>query len=105
MVRTFSCAKLPQSELDYVLERYRPIAKQVENGAGEIIEAVDKQGHLPATHFRNEENTDFGPLAQDFLVLILDAEPYKPEDWNHGHTYGVAVSTQRREVIFWAEYW
>ena len=96
---------LPPSVLDDVLGRYRPIAKQVENGAGEIIEDVDIQGDLPTPLFRNGENTGFDSLPQHFLILILDGEPYKPEDWNHGYTYGVAVSTQGREAIFWVEYW
>lgn len=35
------------------------------------------------------------------------ARPYhtSPVDWNHGCTYGVAVSLEAQEVMYWMEDW
>jgi len=97
--------RLPESEVDFLLEQYQPVAKKTENGLGEIITAVDKQIDFPSTRFHSQENSESGHLPADFLVLTLGGEPFEAEDWNHGHIYGIAISTLRQEVTFWAEYW
>ena len=99
--------KLPSSEVDSVLQRYLATAQQVQNSRGDVIEAKGDYHPLPTPSFRNEDDSGFAPLPEGFLVLVLDAKPYRtdPVDWNHGYSYGVAVSTERQEVIYWAEYW
>jgi hypothetical protein len=96
--------RLPQAEVSAILSQYESLAKQIETGAGDVLKAADQQD-LPVPQFRNESNTDFAALSNDFLVFVLDAQPYQPADWNHGYSYGLAVSTKRQEVIYWAEYW
>ena len=89
--------KLPSEEINALLDRYRPIAKQI--GSNNEIAASDG---IPLTSFHGEPQ-----LPEDFQILILGGEPYKtnPADWNHGYTYGLAISTQRQEVIYYADYW
>lgn len=97
------CCKLPPTEVDSILELYLSTVRQVENGTGDVIKAEDEQNPLRGALFRDERNKDFAPLPEDFLILILDATP--PENWNHGCSRRVAVSTKRQEVIYWAECW
>jgi hypothetical protein len=89
--------KLPLGEVNALLTRYRPIARQV--GTSAQIQASAK---IPLTSFEGQTN-----LASDFQILILGGEPGKtnPVDWNHGYTYGLAISIQRQEVIYYADYW
>jgi len=67
--------RLPLSELEAVTQQYRSIAQHIENG---------KPFDIP----------------DDFQVFYL--ENSESPDWN-GYAYGVAVSLERQEVIYWAE--
>jgi hypothetical protein len=89
--------KLPAGEIAALLDRYLPIAKEVRSGNETGFNAA-----IPLTSFYGETQ-----LPEDFRILILGGEPYKtnPVDWNHGYTYGLAISTQRQEVIYYADYW
>jgi hypothetical protein len=47
-------------------------------------------------------------FPEDFEVFLFDGEPYKEGsslDWNHGWTYGMALSKKRRQMVYWAESW
>ncbi len=87
--------KLPADEIATLRDRYLPLAKRVYSGSA-----------IPITSFYNEKQIP-GDLPQDFQILILGGKPYKtnPVDWNHGYTYGLAISTQRQEVIYYADEW
>jgi hypothetical protein len=55
------------------------------------------------------------PCNQSKPAFIFDAVPYKETnsqpwphtgpDWDHGTSRGVAISTNRNEVVYWAESW
>lgn len=89
--------RLPADEIAALLEQYLPIAKEVRSSNEMAV-----NNDIPLTSFYGEMQ-----LAGDFRILILGGEPYKtnPVDWNHGYTYGLAISTQRQEVIYYADYW
>jgi hypothetical protein len=49
-------------------------------------------------------------FPDDFEIMIFD--PVLPESeraeghyWNHGKSHGVAISTNRNEIVYWAEAW
>ncbi|MES2508041.1 MAG: hypothetical protein V4599_15165 [Verrucomicrobiota bacterium] len=48
-------------------------------------------------------------LGKDFDVYFFDKDfPEMKQDewvWNHGQSHGIAISVQRKEVLFWAEDW
>lgn len=47
-------------------------------------------------------------FPHDFQQFVFFAKPYKQgteHDWNHGSIYGLAISTKRNEVVYWAEAW
>jgi hypothetical protein len=96
--------KLPSPQVDAVLQEYLPAAREIRSGTGDVLESSEP-GYVPTVLFFYEEDSEIVPVPEDFLVLILDAEPYEPGDWNHGYIYGVAVSTERQEVIYWTERW
>jgi hypothetical protein len=97
--------KLPSPQIDAVLEEYLPAARQIQDGTGNVLESSNEQSYIPSTSLFYEENSETVPMPEDFLVLILDAEPYESGNWNHGYIYGVAVSAERQEVIYWTERW
>jgi hypothetical protein len=99
--------KLPISEVDSIFQQYFEVARQIQNSNGDVVQVRDDDDRLPTPLFRNEENDSFAPLPESYSVIILDAEPVQtdPDNWNHGYSYGVAVSVERHEVIYWSEYW
>jgi hypothetical protein len=44
-------------------------------------------------------------LPDDFTIYLFGSKPYKPNDWNHGELSLVAISEQRKEIIFLADKW
>ena len=87
------------SILDALLQKYSPVAIQVINGP--VSKSQLKS--VPHALTSSIELVGHSTLPDDFQVLILGASP--PEDWNHGYSYGLAISQQRQEVIYWAETW
>lgn len=75
---------------------------------------------LPVPLFEIDEykgNTMYG-LNDDFKLYLLDAKPGKylsdeylqececlPEKWKHGYSKGVALSDEKRVVIYWIAVW
>ena len=47
----------------------------------------------------------YDQLPEGFTVYVLDSEPYKTGDWNHGYSYGLAVSTSQGIVIYFSLTW
>ena len=75
---------------------------------------------LPVPLFEIDEykgNTIYG-LTDDFKLYVLDAQPGKyikdkylqeckclPEKWKHGYSKGVALSDEKKAVIYWIAVW
>ena len=60
---------------------------------------------LPTTFFFTS-NTDDVIFPNDYTIIVLEAEDRDGDSpWNHGCTAGIAVSTQRQSVVYWAEDW
>lgn len=75
----------------------------------------DRHDHLsvsngmPTTYFMTSGSDD-DSFPQDYEVMIFDPiypESERPEGfyWNHGKSHGVAISTNRNEIVYWAESW
>lgn len=44
-------------------------------------------------------------LPEDFVIYIIDSEPYRSNDWNHGERSLIAISEQKKEILFLADNW
>jgi hypothetical protein len=51
------------------------------------------------------EEMGYDSTQTDFDFFIIDSQSFEPGDWNHGYTYGIAVSREKLEVIYWSEEW
>ncbi len=51
------------------------------------------------------DNLGYTDLPEDFVIYLIDSKAYKPNDWNHGVITLVAISKQRKEIIYFAESW
>jgi hypothetical protein len=68
----------------------------------------EKEG-MPTTSFQTGD-TDGGSFPNDYEIMIFDRvlpDSERPPGfyWNHGRSHGVAISTNRNEIIYWAESW
>ncbi len=97
--------RLSLAEIANVKQQYLLPEQLQEDLDGEIIVLSGEQVDLLTFEFRNKSNTDFAALPDHFVIIVIDAEPYKPSDWNHGHSYGVALSETHQEVIYWTKEW
>ncbi len=64
---------------------------------------------MPTTEFYTGE-VKHVEFPKDYELLVLDRLiPAKERAnglyWNHGKSHGVAISKQRNEIIYWAEFW
>lgn len=82
------------------LHLYLPKAKATFQGGGWSDHANASNG-IPTTSFFTSENgsKDF---PDDYIIVVTEASGFP---WNHGSTCGLAVSTQRNTVAYWAEDW
>jgi hypothetical protein len=97
---------LPHKQIEALATHYKTISQQTTQGSVGAFAAVHGQKGLPTANFRNDINTQFGPLPTDFTVYVIDAiAGYSPTDIDRGYSYGTAVSLQRNEVIYWLEDW
>ncbi len=97
--------RLPQSEIRDVLIEYDPQAKY-EYVGGDMGEHENQTNGVPTTHFYTS-GTNEGSFPASYEILVFDAEPGGTPDfpWNHGYSYGVAISSENSEIVYWAEWW
>jgi len=99
-------ARVPTSsaECASLLSSYSEHALAVYQG-GDVNDHQNASNGIPTTFFYTGGTTD-QKFPRDFSVLVLSAEDHDGGfAWNHGDSSGVAISTQRQEVVFWAESW
>lgn len=72
---------------------------------GDVSDHVNQSNGIRTTvFFTSETNTRTFP--DDYAVMVIKADRRgENSSWNHGATAGVAVSTQRHVVVYWAEDW
>jgi hypothetical protein len=90
--------RLPPEEVADLLAHYRPVAKS---------RSPNQLAGSPPTHFYTSGSADHSWPAT-YEILVLDAQPQGTppgSEWNHGYGYGIAVDSERSEVVYWAEEW
>ena len=61
---------------------------------------------VPTTEFyTGDDLKGIRGFPDDYALYVLDAKDLSGGNWDQGSTRGVAVSTQRHEVVYWADYW
>ncbi len=97
--------RLPGSEVEAVRSEYIGKAKYVlsahmENGGSSQDEEVRTTGFYTADGSSSE-------FPETFEIIVLDAEYLGSDDapWNHGVSYGIAVSLADSEIVYWYEDW
>ena len=90
--------RLPQAEISDLLTEFRSQTKYRFIG-GNSSDHANIEGGVPTTYFYTS-GTDDHSFQDDYEILVLNAEP-----WNHGYSYGVVISLEKSEIIYWAEYW
>lgn len=92
----------------------------------EILSDIIEQDYFkvlkPIPNFSNfslyQTNNNLCKLKDDFIIYVLEAKPgkfledqkltkgkYMPSTWKNGYSKGVAISEQRKEMIFWVIIW
>lgn len=95
---------LPAAELATLRDATKPRAISVQAG-GDCFDALNAHTGPPTASFRDAANTSFAPLPADFEVYVLGAQttPLGDPAWDHWWSYGIAISMQRSEVVYWAQ--
>lgn len=97
--------QLPRDEITKIYNEYRSIAQYKFIGGDRNTHANELYG-VPTTNFYTS-GTDNFTFPNTYEILVLNVQPGDdPEfEWNHGYSYGVAISTMNSEIIYWAEDW
>jgi hypothetical protein len=74
---------------------------------GDTNDHMNQTNGMPTTFFHTgtDDRRDF-PV--DYEIMIFDpVMTNRPPGfyWNHGRSHGVAISTTRNEIVYWAEAW
>lgn len=92
---------LPPEKIKDIWDEYAPQAKEKLPANTDAFPPIGDRTSAP----------DIRELyfPERFTLLVLGARPYEPEGsdfaWNHGETFGLAISPGSSEVIYWAESW
>jgi hypothetical protein len=94
---------LPPADVAKAFDTASNTAKDFYDGGGVFESTNAKHGGLPGTSFHTSgaQETDF---PADYRVFVYGAQDHGGH-WNHGNSYGIVVSKQRNEVIYFAENW
>jgi hypothetical protein len=97
--------RLPHSEINNLQEEYSSQAKFKFIG-GNTNDHENSPGGVPTTFFYTSGTGDQS-FPDDYEIFVLNAEPLATFDpkWNHGFSYGVAISQEKSEIVYWSEYW
>ncbi|MEZ6102171.1 MAG: hypothetical protein R3E01_36715 [Pirellulaceae bacterium] len=66
----------------------------------------DQEHNLPtASYHTQRDDVDANEFPGHFTLYVLDADDRASGSWNHGSTFGIAISEETNEAIYWAENW
>ena len=97
--------KQPPKKIEKLLSQYRSIAKHKYKG-GNTNNHINQPNGVPTTFFYTSDSpTESFPANYEILVLNTDDKGRPGFKWNHGDSYGVAISSSASEIIYWSEKW
>lgn len=96
---------LPAQEIERLSSRLSASAKASYDG-GDLNEHQKQPGGLATTHYFTGGSPSGRRFPADFKVIVIESKGDRDgSPLNHGESCGVAVSTQRNTVVYWAETW
>jgi hypothetical protein len=95
----------PESKIQKLLADYRKIAQHQYYG-GDTNEHSNLPNGVPTTFFYTNglANQTF-PNSYEILVLGTDNQGDVGFNWKHGDSYGVAIDSSSKEIVYWVEKW
>ena len=96
---------LPSAEVSKIYDDATKIAKDFYDGGGVFKSVNSKVDGLPGTNFHTSDNQHAPDFPDDYRIFVLAAQRPGGNTWESGKCYGVVVSKQRNEVIYYAENW
>ncbi len=97
--------KLQDDEINDLKYHFQSIAKyEIQDGGIDYDETILDAVPIPSFLTSGTEEYKF---PENYSILIIEAEPLGSQDfiWNHGYSYGVVISVEEAEIIYWAEDW
>lgn len=102
MILQLRCV-LPSEEIESLLTESVDKAKQVrETDGGYLGSSGPDDLRIPRLCAGEK---DYVHWPKGYKIIVYNAEDRSGGSWNHGFSYGVAISMARNEVIYWAEDW
>ena len=98
--------QLPSPEIIALYEKYSRLKTQSYFG-GNGNDHMNQSNGMPTTSFYTGSEK-YGRFPNDYEIMIFDAVlTNRPPGfyWNHGQSHGVAISTSRNDIVYWAESW
>lgn len=97
--------KLPEDEIDSLYKEFRLKATHIFIG-GETNDHANTTDGVPTTFFYTSDTEDQS-FPDDYEIMVINAEPEGTPKfkWNHGVSYGVAISTEKSDIVYWLESW
>jgi hypothetical protein len=98
--------KQPQAKIAALLVEYEKVATAKYRG-GNSNEHINQPNGVPTTFFHTSDDTTDNSFPFNYKILVLGVKNKGSKDfkWNHGNSYGVAISPQTEEIVYWAEEW
>ena len=94
---------LPKGEIESLLAESLGKARQVQETDGDYLGCIGPND-LPIPSLQAGE-TGYVDWPKGYKIIVFDAEDHSLGSWNHGFSYGVAISEERNEIVYWAEDW
>jgi ribosomal protein S15P/S13E len=95
----------PQEKIQKLLSYYRKSAQHRYYG-GDTNEHSNLPNGVPTTFFYTNGLADQTfPNSYEILVLGTDNQGAAGFKWQHGDSYGVAIASSSREIVYWVEKW
>jgi hypothetical protein len=95
---------LPPGEVAMAYESASTNAKDFYDGGNSLTSVNAKKGGLPGTGFYTSDNKDHN-FPSDYRIFVFAALSAGGNAWDHGQSYGLVISKERNEVIYYAEQW
>lgn len=99
----------------------RNVNIKVNDSERKLIDRDCYEDKYPVPNFWHNQFTDLSTecnLSSDFTVYVIESESgiflskdklsngkYMPNEWNHGYSYGIAISEEQNVVIYWVVMW
>jgi hypothetical protein len=94
---------LPAAEVSKIYDDATKITKDFYDGGGAFKSVNSKRDGLPGTDFHTSDNQHQLEFPDDYRIFVFAAKRPGGNTWEIRQCYGVVISKQRNEVIYYAE--